>query len=639
MSNYSNNPNNGWIEGGGYLFLSSPTDSYGILPSELLIGGHQEYVTIDDRDAIPVDTTNSGTIGPDGISSGRRRLGMVVRIIDPEGNGQVESKTYCLVPKGYFGNEGQLSISDWNALSNQDKIVLLDPTSSVTYTDENFNQVTVSGTGNADDCWVELIQFTEHPLPSGGSAGEVLAKIDSDDHNVGWVSLPTNPQPDPLQFSTQYDGPHDIQESRIPNDPIFPAMTVDGGLSFVGGEYITVQSDANPEYVQIGIVVDYTDNGDGTGSLVYNHVQATGGGPGYSGSEIWNINLSSAPGVTGEQGPQGEQGLTGNMTSTFIGNLWTHPLTPGANGTASGLAVEGPVEIAEGDMFSVIMPTSADSSSSPLNGTFVAINSWTHPQTPDNTNAVNPIMDLLANYGSNFEPIVTSFPAEAQDVANFTVTVSANSKFEIDGVEQKELFLTKGKKYIFDVTGIDWSTHPFLFSTTEDGTHNGGTIFGPIISYNMIKYDETNVIAERIELEIPSSWPDQLFYYCTNHSGMGGTVNLLGELSSLRSDVMQSSMIPDTNAAYDLGSAEYKIRHLYLSDNSLYFGDENVPLNSLKVRNTLNFSVDETIPNNPVGDPVGGFKGDIRFDQFHLYICVEDGLWKRVALDDAWGAP
>ena len=33
---------------------------------------------------------------------------------------------------------------------------------------------------------------------------------------------------------------------------------------------------------------------------------------------------------------------------------------------------------------------------------------------------------------------------------------------------------------------------------------------------------------------------------------------------------MKAHIIPDTNAAYDLGNAEYKIRHLFLSDNTLY---------------------------------------------------------------------
>ena len=38
---------------------------------------------------------------------------------------------------------------------------------------------------------------------------------------------------------------------------------------------------------------------------------------------------------------------------------------------------------------------------------------------------------------------------------------------------------------------------------------------------------------------------------------------------------MTGHILPDTNAIYDLGSAEKKIRHLFLSDNSLWVGDEH----------------------------------------------------------------
>ena len=34
-------------------------------------------------------------------------------------------------------------------------------------------------------------------------------------------------------------------------------------------------------------------------------------------------------------------------------------------------------------------------------------------------------------------------------------------------------------------------------------------------------------------------------------------------------------IIPTANAQYDLGKAEYKIRHLFLSDNSLWIGDNH----------------------------------------------------------------
>ena len=38
---------------------------------------------------------------------------------------------------------------------------------------------------------------------------------------------------------------------------------------------------------------------------------------------------------------------------------------------------------------------------------------------------------------------------------------------------------------------------------------------------------------------------------------------------------MSSHILPTSNAAYDIGSAEYKIRHLFLSDNSLWIGDDH----------------------------------------------------------------
>ena len=36
------------------------------------------------------------------------------------------------------------------------------------------------------------------------------------------------------------------------------------------------------------------------------------------------------------------------------------------------------------------------------------------------------------------------------------------------------------------------------------------------------------------------------------------------------SGTVDGHLIPDTNSTYDLGSAEYKFRHLYLSNNSIH---------------------------------------------------------------------
>ena len=51
-----------------------------------------------------------------------------------------------------------------------------------------------------------------------------------------------------------------------------------------------------------------------------------------------------------------------------------------------------------------------------------------------------------------------------------------------------------------------------------------------------------------------------------------------GGSSSASNFTFNASIIPDANAAYDLGSAEYKVRHLFLSDNSIKFGDAEIAL-------------------------------------------------------------
>lgn len=51
-------------------------------------------------------------------------------------------------------------------------------------------------------------------------------------------------------------------------------------------------------------------------------------------------------------------------------------------------------------------------------------------------------------------------------------------------------------------------------------------------------------------------------------------------------------LIPDTNATYDIGSAEYKVRHLYLSDNSLYFdsGQTSIGFETVGTSKNLKFN-------------------------------------------------
>jgi hypothetical protein len=136
-------------------------DQLGILHSFNIIGGHSEMPALQDMYEIPI-APDAGIIyagfsqnGDGGWSTGRRRIGQTVYVIE-------QDKTYRLIPKGYWGNDGELGMTEWLALSEADKAVLIDPAATVTYgqgTPPPFPPpaLTQTGTGNAADCWVEIV--------------------------------------------------------------------------------------------------------------------------------------------------------------------------------------------------------------------------------------------------------------------------------------------------------------------------------------------------------------------------------------------------------------------------------------------------------------------------------------------------
>ena len=79
----------------------------------------------------------------------------------------------------------------------------------------------------------------------------------------------------------------------------------------------------------------------------------------------------------------------------------------------------------------------------------------------------------------------------------------------------------------------------------------------------------------------------------------GLTINVDNLYGNSNVITMGTSFIPDTNAQYDLGSAEYKIRHLFLSDNSLYIGNTNISAgasNAIIFNSSIATNVDTPAP-------------------------------------------
>jgi len=165
------NYNAGEIPYGNFFAPTDNTDQGGALHSFNMIGGITEMPTIEDRNNIPIHTklsaNNGFSMNFDGISSGRRRIGMLVYVLETQ-------KHYQLLPKGYFGNNGDGTLEEFNALPEWDRARLLHPETDGIKSDQGsfrpgsgmvYEDVPV--TGEAADCWVETDLLNSNPTSSG----------------------------------------------------------------------------------------------------------------------------------------------------------------------------------------------------------------------------------------------------------------------------------------------------------------------------------------------------------------------------------------------------------------------------------------------------------------------------------------
>tara|TARA_R100001440_G_scaffold9280_1_gene17492 strand:+ start:10823 stop:11593 length:771 start_codon:yes stop_codon:yes gene_type:complete len=101
--------------------------------------------------------------------------------------------------------------------------------------------------------------------------------------------------------------------------------------------------------------------------------------------------------------------------------------------------------------------------------------------------------------------------------------VGSSNKFAINGSTATSdvlLSLSEGSTYRFDQSDSSNSGHPLRFSTTANGTHGGGSEYTTGVTTN----GTPGSSGAYTQITVASGAPT-LYYYCTNHSGMGWQAN------------------------------------------------------------------------------------------------------------------
>jgi hypothetical protein len=164
--------------------------------------------------------------------------------------------------------------------------------------------------------------------------------------------------------------------------------------------------------------------------------------------------------------------------------------------------------------------------------------------------------ELAAALGddANFSTTITNQIAAKADPYSIVSVTTSSGNFYIDGEQQAIATLQPGRTYRFDQSDASNNSHPLRFSEVSDGTHAGGG--ATEYTTGVTVSGTAGSSGAYVQIVVTNATP-RLYYYCANHSGMGGKVSVGKEMfvERITSDTWITGPIQTTTVNVDTGGS------------------------------------------------------------------------------------